>query len=247
MCMECHKKRIGKPIGRPRTRKHDPETARCRCVECRAVARERATKKRAKRISETLLTLPAPKSPRTLPQTYSSNVASKFVDFQKHPLKDSVLEALSTYVSKCIPAPKSTQRSYWAVSCLPTTNQAQHPRLACLSLSGMEALVVGHKKAEPTSLWGFVNVASSVLYQEFGSDREFRASFPNVEINECNYQDAGSDQLSLQTHDERTFIRLLRCKKLQGAAATLSTRLMLKRVKYGQHHCDELAAHLLKT
>jgi hypothetical protein len=48
--------------------------------------------------------------------------AGRFEKLLRKPQADDVLEILSRYGSTCLPIPRRTERFYWSVSCLPSTN-----------------------------------------------------------------------------------------------------------------------------
>ena len=48
--------------------------------------------------------------------------AGRFEKLLRKPQADDVLEILGRYGSNCLPIPRRTERFYWSVSCLPSTN-----------------------------------------------------------------------------------------------------------------------------
>ena len=46
----------------------------------------------------------------------------RFQKFLRRPQADDVLGLLRLYAERCIPVPRQTERSYWSVSCLPSTS-----------------------------------------------------------------------------------------------------------------------------
>jgi hypothetical protein len=181
-----------------------------------------------------------------LPESQTQRFSGQFRKFQQHPLAPRVLQLLSQYVCCCNPSPKRTEYSFWAVSCLPATNRNAWPRLVCVNLAFMEAFVVGSFKDEPREMWGFVNVASDVLYAEFGNKGGFIKAFPSIKLVQRNYRDAGQHQLSLHAHDESSLSVLIQTAEVRKAAATLVLRVMRKRATiYGKFRCNQLADCLL--
>lgn len=47
---------------------------------------------------------------------------ARFEKFLRRPQADDVLGILRTYAETCLPIPRLTERYYWSVSCLPSTN-----------------------------------------------------------------------------------------------------------------------------
>jgi hypothetical protein len=46
----------------------------------------------------------------------------RFQKFLRRPQADDVLGLLRLYAERCVPVPRQTERSYWSVSCLPSTS-----------------------------------------------------------------------------------------------------------------------------
>jgi hypothetical protein len=166
----------------------------------------------------------------------------RFEHLKKMPLYTAVVDLLCTYLCSAVPVPHTSEYTFWAVSCLPGARSYQWPRLACVSVGVMEVFVVGYFKSEPDAVWGFVNVASDVLMTHFGSEQALQSAFPEVEIVECSYRDAGQYQVQLHAYGVEALRALLCHAAVQAAAATLVLRVMRKRATiYGKHHCWQLA------
>lgn len=172
--------------------------------------------------------------------------SGKFFKFKEHPLYVPASELVTTYVRHCIPAPKRTEYSFWAVSCLPATNHNTWPRLLCVSAGVMELLVLGFHKNDQSALWGFVTVASDVLSDNFKTEKSLIDFFPSVEVSSRQYRDAGQHQVTLWAPDEQSFSTILRHEAVQQAAASLALRVMRKRATiYSKFHCKHLADHAI--
>lgn len=166
----------------------------------------------------------------------------RFARFKQLPMYASVVGLLCVYLSSAVPAPRSTEYTFWAVSCLPGTGSYKWPRFTCVSVGVMEVFVVGYFSDQSDEVWGFVNVASDVLWDRFGSEQAVQSAFPDVEILACNYRDAGQYQVRLQTNGLRALNDLLSHSAVQAAAAALVLRVMRKRATiYGKYHCWQLA------
>ena len=48
--------------------------------------------------------------------------ADRFQKLLKRPQADDVFDILRTYGERCLPIPRTTERYYWSVSCLPSTS-----------------------------------------------------------------------------------------------------------------------------
>ncbi len=178
----------------------------------------------------------------TLSHAHLERFWRQFQKFKTHPLFSPTSELLRIYLANCILSPRRTEYSFWAISCLPTTNHNTWPRLACINIGVMEVLVIGHFKESPTKLWGFVTVAADVLYETFQNDETFMAAFPSIELNKRGYKDAGQHQVTLWAGDEKSLRNLLGDKSIQKSAASLALRVMRKRATiYSKYHCKQLA------
>ena len=58
----------------------------------------------------------------TLEQRF--NYAARFEKLLRRPQAQDVLEILRTYAETCLPLPRRTERFYWSVSCLPSSDKA---------------------------------------------------------------------------------------------------------------------------
>jgi len=108
----------------------------------------------------------------------------------------------------------------------------------------MEVLVIGHFKESTDELWGFVTVASDILFENnsLSAKRQFAASHPFVDMRVNNYKDAGQHQITLSADGEHDLRKLLQDRSVQKAAAHLNLRVMKKRATiYKKHHCSDLA------
>lgn len=162
-----------------------------------------------------------------------------------HPLGSGAVQQLHAYLESAIPYPRLTEYSFWSVSCLPSTNASTIPRLLCVSASVMELFCIGHSKQSGSlgTAWGFINVASDVLWNAFGDARTFQLQFPDVAVDESHrYRDGGQHQVTLHTHGPHGMWALLRNAAVMKAAATLALRVMRKRANiYHRFHCPPLA------
>lgn len=176
-----------------------------------------------------------------LPQNQKDRFSKNFDKFLLHPMVDEATVLLQKYLSKCIPCPRTTEYSFWSVSCMPTTNQNTWPRLFCVNAASMELYVVGWKKKEP-GLWSVVTVDEAILNEYWPDPEKFSAHFPGVEFFTRNYRDAGENQITLSCGEGLTMNALLSDDGVSKAAASLALRVMRKRANfYMQYHCPQLA------
>lgn len=162
---------------------------------------------------------------------------------RRHPLGGLAQLQLYLYLESAIPYPRLTEYSFWSASCLPSTNASTFPRLLCVNASVMELFSIGYAKGagEQNVSWGFINVASDVLYEHFDSQRAFEQLFPHVNVDSTHYRDGGQHQVALRTWQQDDMFALLQNPAVMKAAATLAIRLMKKRSNiYYKYHCPPL-------
>jgi hypothetical protein len=144
-----------------------------------------------------------------------------------------------------VPFPRTTEYSFWSVSCLPSTGGSAWPRLVCVNAGVMELFVVGTTR-DRASTWGYVNVALDVLDAVHGGRRALRRRHRRVEIEASSYRDAGAHQAQLRFAAEEDAAHLLFDPQVHRAAGALALRVMRRRATiYGKYHCKPLADRAL--
>jgi hypothetical protein len=187
-------------------------------------------------------------APLILPDRQVERFARRFEALLEHPRANTVLQLSRHYVHACLPAPMRTEYSFWVASCLPATNRNTWPRLVCLSAAMMETFVVGYLKGDKNGLWGFVNVATDVLFDGYAGEAAFRDARPSIDVVQRNYRDAGQYQVSLHATDTDALVDLMADPIVRQAAGVLALRVMRKRATiYSKFHCKQLAACLLTS
>lgn len=177
-----------------------------------------------------------------LPDSQIIRYRKNYKKFSDHPKSNEVITILKKFVTSCIPFPRRTEYSFWAISCMPGTNFSTWPRLVAVNMSVMEIFVIGFLKESIDELWGFVNIASDELLNHWGSINKFKKEFPFTDIFETDYRDAGQHQISLETRGLKNLQKLLDEKSIQMASACLNLRLMRKRATiYSKYHCKDLS------
>ena len=179
-----------------------------------------------------------------LPRALSERFSHRAAALERHPAGRTANHLLATFLSSCVPLPRSTEYSFWAVSCLPSTGSRAFPRLVCVNAGVMELFVIGgHRSLDHSrSVWGFVNVAADVLHEGSGSDRRFKSRHRGIEVEHSTYRDAGQHQRRLAFDSEGAAADALFDPRVQRAAGTLALRVMRKRATiYSKYHCKQLA------
>ncbi len=176
-----------------------------------------------------------------LPDSQQLRFSKNFEQFTKHQFAQSALGILKRYILECIPTPRTSEYSFWSVSCMPSTNKNTAPRLFCVSAASMELLVVGFWKKSKTP-WSFVTVDAKVLEEHWPDPDELLKKFPFAEWEESSYRDAGQNQIRFRCENYEDMKTLLSDHGFCQAAAALSLRVMRKRPNfYSQYHCAQLS------
>lgn len=152
---------------------------------------------------------------------------------------------LNLYITKCIPAYKKTEMSFWSLSCLPSTNQSA--RYFCLNVNFMEVFVVGcPKKTDITS--GFIVTTYRFLNDEKDIDRIYK-KYKTVDLDETShYRAAGDDQVRIRFSDLKEFENLLMTENdIVDSIKEMNLRLMRKGgTIYSRYHCFDLVKDVLE-
>ena len=158
---------------------------------------------------------------------------------------------LKKYIEKCIPAYKKTELSFWALSCLPSTNKGTYPRFFCININAMEVFVLGYAKTEK-KYFCFIICSGRFLYEskdwvfEKEVDR-IKTSYTSLSINESDYRAAGSDQYRINFEDLDEFERFYDSESIFiESIKEMNLRLMRKGgTIYSHFHCFDLAKDMV--
>ena len=182
--------------------------------------------------------------PIILPLAHNERASLKMAQLEAHPLFQTALIQLFGFLDTSIPYPRTSEYSFWAVSAMPSTNRNSLPRMICVNVSMMEVFSVGYyleKECEGLT-WSFINVASDVFYEGFGSLKKFELDHPDISVNTTpSYRDGGQLLIKLDAFTQNCMINLLLDLRVTKAAATLCLRLMRKRPTiFSKFHCPQL-------
>ena len=152
---------------------------------------------------------------------------------------------LNLYITRCLPAFKKTELSFWSLSCLPATNKNTYPRYFCLNVNAMEVFVMGFEARTKTP---FVFIILTSLF--FGDDDELDRlykKFKTLDVEISKYRAAGSDQIRFSFSDFREFEEMLLTEpNVVKSIKELNLRLMRKGgTIYSPFHCFDLAKDVL--
>lgn len=170
----------------------------------------------------------------------------RYENLKASPLFDDIIRGLRSYVNACLPRPRATELTFWALSAAPSTNRSTWPRLAAISINSMETLVLGHFHHEPARPWGFINVSKAKAQP--ATKRLFRRRHPGLDVISTSYEAAGPDVVRVQFDSVDQLTSLLDDPEspIREAARSLNLRLMRKGpTMQWRAHSPALADHLL--
>ncbi|MGB5108596.1 MAG: GIY-YIG nuclease family protein [Formosimonas sp.] len=176
-----------------------------------------------------------------LRQKYSS----RFIRLQQHEHYDVIAELIFLYTAYLIPFPKSTEYSFWSVSCLPSPNQP----FARFNISWQETMVLFEDTPEfeqdnqiapikfiYLSIW----LCKSILEQHHEYS-ELEKLFSSFYADDNIHATGGKDQkrIIIELNDFYEFVEL---DGIAEAIKTFNLRLMRKGgCQWKRYHCFDLA------
>jgi hypothetical protein len=181
--------------------------------------------------------------PIELPEPQVRRYAGRLERLRAHPNGDMAIEALAQFLAGSVPFPRATEYSFWTVSCLPSTATFYGQRLLCVHAAVIELFAVcpGGADGNPAG-WGFVNVATDVLMDEFGYVAGDWMELEGTRMFLGGYREPGDWLTQLVVDYEEDLVPVLRDPRIQRAAAALALRMMRKRPTiFQRYHCKQLA------
>ncbi|HEU4324309.1 MAG TPA: hypothetical protein VFS21_14245 [Roseiflexaceae bacterium] len=168
-----------------------------------------------------------------------------YARLQRRPDFPLLLELLGCYLRGAVPWPRRTELAFWSIGCMPTASAADWPRLACLSMSLQDVLVVGHSRREPARLWVSLTLARDAFRERFPTDARFHRRHPRVGLEPAAASD-GPARLRLTFPDAEHALYGLGDPDLLRPARLMALHLMrTRRSLHRQQHCFLLADRLL--
>ena len=182
---------------------------------------------------------------KTADEKYQVKYRQEYQLLSRNPAYSQVQALLRFYITHCLPAYKKTELSFWALSCLPSTNKGTYPRYFSLNINGMEAMVAGVEKATGQPLV-FIIVAGSAFSS--AAERNHLVRTYGCYFEASKYQAAGVDQLRI---DFPSMVELLNVLKqettLRNSIREMNLRLMRRGgTIFSPYHCFDLVRDVLK-
>ena len=151
---------------------------------------------------------------------------------------------LKEYIQRGLPAYKKTEQSFWALSCLPSTNKSTYPRFCSLNVNGMEVLVAGMKKKSQKPF--VFTIVSGSMFPTVAEKLRFQKAYAS-QIEESNYRAAGADQYAISFRSLETLHKALeREPTFRKSIRELNLRMMRRGgTVFAPYHCFDLVEDVL--
>jgi hypothetical protein len=169
-----------------------------------------------------------------------------FLDF---PTASDAVAILNTYVVDVIPMPRATERTWWALSCLPATGRTRtQQRLATLNVYRMETLFLRHHDdAEGVGMTGVINVSRRALVAAAGPIERLSSASGLWSVHPTQYVSAEGDAVAVAFDGVNGWDAMV--NELPGvdmAARRLVLDLMDRgRTNFAEQHCYDLADEVI--
>lgn len=169
--------------------------------------------------------------------------APNYARLKETPYLPYVALITNLYVQGAIPKPRETERTFWSLSAMPSTNRNKYGgRLATLSINKMETLFLFNASTDDGDyVGGRINVSASALEESAGSIRSLSRSYPHLDFEKVDYEAAGGDCVSVRFIGGDV-MDVLQIPGFQHAARQLNLMLMRKGPTFQwRWHCYDLA------
>ncbi|PYE53294.1 GIY-YIG nuclease family protein [Deinococcus yavapaiensis] len=164
---------------------------------------------------------------------------AKFERLKRHPHYEEIRWALGTYVARTIPAPKRTELTFWAVSCLPSTNKTS---LSRVNINLMETLMVFDGPERPEYA---CNIARTPLHDRWGTRWQEHVASLGLTIENIQYRTSGEDHVFLFAPTITSVERAFQDETVVQAMRAFNMRLLRKGpTVFYRYHCFDLADDL---
>jgi hypothetical protein len=156
----------------------------------------------------------------------------RFQELTQSPYYDLVVAANRLYLAAAVADPLGTERSRWALACLPGTNRSD--RFSTVSMGDVETFVL--RKPRPGEDPEAFVIVSEVVLDSFG---------PLFDVGCLEIFPAGEGDEVGVVGNWREVIRALSEEPLRVAARAMAERLMVEKTPYAQYHDHDLANRVL--
>jgi hypothetical protein len=170
---------------------------------------------------------------------------ARFEKLLRRPQAQDVLKILKLYAENCIPIPRTTERHYWSVSCLPSTSDKP---LVRLNASWMELFTV---YAEGDG----IRARFIVHLSDFTTDQSFaQGHLDEVFLEQCvmapddigYFFPRGEEMLIITVRGSASIRKFLATSRAVRGIRTFNlTHMNRGRNAYQASHCYSVADHML--
>lgn len=170
----------------------------------------------------------------------------RFEKFLRRPQAKKVLAILRFYAERCIPIPRRTERYYWSVSCLPSTNDKP---LVRVNASWMELFTLYEDGKD-------VRARFIVHLSDFTTDQSVTRDHLDEEFLDqcvvtpndggCSFPSTGADLFVINVRGSASVRKFLTdARALRGIRNFNLTHMNRGRNAYQASHCYSVADHML--
>jgi hypothetical protein len=181
---------------------------------------------------------------RTDDESQRRKYSKKFAALEKDTtFQREIIPFLKKYIDKSIICPNRTERSFWAVSCLPISEKDYEIFLR-INIYKQEVLTIG--KVENSFLYSFhlTDSVFNALAEEEVKQRYFK-TFSTFSVNDHFYKSGGMDQINILIEDGEEARSILDDEYFIQAVRTMNYRLMKKGATYfNRYHCFQIVDSL---
>lgn len=169
----------------------------------------------------------------------------EFQVLSRKPAYSQIRALLRFYITLCLPAFRKTELSFWALSCLPSTNKGTYPRFFSLNINGMEAMVAGTEKVTERP-FTFV-VVTGAVFVSIAERKRFVLTY-DCDVEASKYRAAGVDQLRIYFPSMVCLLNALKNEAtLRHSIREMNLRLMRRGgTIFSPYHCFDLVRDVLK-
>lgn len=174
---------------------------------------------------------------------------NRFNKFMSDKNRDYLIEVCAEYTINTIPSPFLTEHNYWGVSCLPSTARYKpgYKTTFCFNIFRVETCVMLYNPSADDA-WMYLNVAKTVLIEEFKSAELFFSEYPDCEFLDVSYENAGYDHVTIAFNDLNKVHDALSDERIIKCARYFNLRLMRKGKNFfKQYHSFQLADKIFET
>jgi hypothetical protein len=170
---------------------------------------------------------------------------ARFEKLLRRPQAQEVLNILSVYGENCIPIPRTTERHYWSVSCLPSTSDKP---LVRVNASWMELFTI-YAEGEGIRARFIVHLSDFTTDQSAAQghlDESFLEHCVSSPEDIGHYFPRGEDMLIITVRGSASIRKFLATSRaLRGIRTFNLTHMNRGRNAYQASHCYSVADHML--